>query len=99
MTKKRIDWGERTRQRRHDADPPMSRLALAEIIGVSARTIESWEQGRSRPDRRARRALRAWWRDGAESGERERERERMMVERQVTKDDDHEAMVEWPEGE
>ena len=38
----------------------LSRKNLAEICGVSARTVESWEQGRFAPSRPAMMLLAAW---------------------------------------
>lgn len=49
----------------------MSRRELANRTGSSSRTIEGWELGRHRPDRRARRVLRELWEEGEKDGGRE----------------------------
>ena len=38
----------------------LSRKQLAEICGVSARTVESWEQGLRSPSRSAMMLLKSW---------------------------------------
>ena len=55
-----VDWPRRLGKIRDTRG--WSRKELAEAVGVSPRTIEGWEGGRHRPDRRAVVALREIWR-------------------------------------
>lgn len=58
---KAIDW--RARLRTIQGQRRWRRIDVAVAIGVSLRTVENWTQGRNRPDKRARRALRLIWKE------------------------------------
>ena len=45
-------------------DSGLTQAAFAEILGVSVRTVQDWEQGRRTPDRRSKIAIEKFLKDG-----------------------------------